>query len=231
MIAADAEIPVIDDCWNRIGVWSRAMPRCPRLEQVIHCHRCEIYAAAGRGLRDRPLPSDYRETWRQHYARTIPRRGADPLTAVLVFRIGGEWLALPADAVEEILDPVPVHSLPHRAPGAIQGLANIHGRLRPCASLAALLGIEPRAPAGLAPDRRRVYSRMVAIRRENSRFAFAADDVWGCHRHAAADLREVPATLARALARFTLGILPLEDKAVGRLDADLLFHALEKSLA
>ncbi len=231
MTATDPETPVVDDCWNRIGVWSRATPRCPRLEQVIHCHRCEVYAAAGRRLRDRPLPPDYRENWRQHYARPIPRRDAGRLTAVLVFRTGGEWLALPVGVVEELLDPVPVHGLPHRVPGVIQGLANIHGRLRPCASLAALLGIEPHAPAGPAAAKRRVYSRMVAVHREESRFVFVVDDIWGCHRHGAADLCEVPATLARSLARFTLGILPLDDKAVGRLDDGLLFHALEKKLA
>ena len=220
----------IDDCWNRIGVWSRAPSRCPRLEQVIHCHRCPVYAEAGRKLRDRPPPPGYREDWQQHYSQPLPRRAAHQLSAVLIFRIGGEWLALPVGAVEEIIAPVPIHSLPHRAPGVIQGLANLHGRLRPCVSLAALLGIETRDPPGAAAEKRRIYPRMVAIRRDDSAFLFAADDVWGCHRYAPADLREIPATLARALARFSMGILHRDGQQIGRLDDGLLFHALERKL-
>ena len=40
----------LDDCWNRIGVWSRAGATCPKLDDVTHCRNCSVYSDAGRRI-------------------------------------------------------------------------------------------------------------------------------------------------------------------------------------
>ena len=57
----DALGTAIDDCWNRIGVWGTETPRCPKLEDVVHCRNCEVYSAAGRLVLERRLPLRTRE--------------------------------------------------------------------------------------------------------------------------------------------------------------------------
>ena len=39
------------------------MPRCPRLDEVIHCRNCEVFTQAGRNLLERALPEEYKEEW------------------------------------------------------------------------------------------------------------------------------------------------------------------------
>ena len=131
----------IVDCWNRIGVWGRERPRCPKLEQVIHCYNCEVYRAAGRAMHARPIPKGYREEWTDIVASRKQVQTRTGLAAV-IFRIGREWLALPAGLVEEIVERRMVHSLPQRSSPILLGLVNIRGKLQLCVSIAALLGIE-----------------------------------------------------------------------------------------
>ncbi len=42
-----------------------------------------------------------------------------------IFRVAGEWLALPPALFLEILEKRPVHSLPHRRKGVVLGLVNV----------------------------------------------------------------------------------------------------------
>jgi chemotaxis-related protein WspD len=75
-----------------------------------------------------------------------------------------------------------------------------------------------------------VCQRLIVANREGSRFVFPVDEVQGIHRFSPKELKEVPATLARARATFTRGILHWQSKTVGCLDEQLLFDALDRSL-
>lgn len=226
------ELPVLDDCWNRNGVWGRERPRCPKLEEHIHCYNCEVFRAAGNLLRDRPLPADYQAEWTEIVANRKPARELDGL-AVLVFRLGREWLALPAALVDEIVEMRSIHSLPHRPSPVLLGLVNIRGKLRLCVSPAAVLGIAAAGgePARQKRDGRGVYPRMLLVRKELDIFVFPVDEILGTHRYAPQDLEDLPATLTAALTRFSTGVLDVEGRNVGLLDPDLLFHAFGRSLA
>lgn len=228
MSNSDSIFNTIDDCWNRIGVWGHATPRCPKLESLIHCHACNVYGDAGRKLRDRPQPDGYMEEWGRHYAQPLRRRALDVSEAVLIFRIGREWLALPARYVEEIIDPVSVRALPHHSSDSIKGIANIHGRLHICVSLSAVLGIECASEG--QQTKRRIFPRMIVIQRSGSYFVFHADEVSGSCRFAVSELLDVPATLSRSLARFSQGVFRNGEETVGKLDDELLFYTLEKKL-
>jgi chemotaxis-related protein WspD len=228
--SASFSLDAIDDCWNRIGVWGRERPRCAKLEQVIHCYNCDVYRAAGRAMHARPLPDGYQAEWSEVVAnrkQTHVRTDA----AAIVFRIGREWLALPAGLVEGIVETRAVHKLPHRSSPILLGLVNIGGKLQLCVSIAALLGIEAGDGAQQKKEHRVIYPRMLVVRNEQHRFVFGVDEVLGTHRYAARDLQNLPATLTGALNKYSTGALCVGERNVGFLDHELLLYAFARSTA
>ncbi len=229
-------------CWNETGVQGDGS--CPELEQVVHCRNCPTYARAGAQLLDRPLLPQYRRDWTEHFAQekklTTPAE-----TSALVFRIQAEWLALPTQAFQEVAERRLVHSLPHRRQGPVLGLVNIRGELLICVSLGQLIAIgqsvraserqsvrEPAHASTLDSLQRwtRVTHRLLVTRWEGQRFVFPADEVRGIHRFEMPELTEPPITVAKSRLRYTQGMLSWQGHAVGLLDADLLFSAINRNL-
>lgn len=151
-------------------------------------------------------------------------------TSIVIFRLQGEWLALPTEVFQEVIDRGVVRTVPHHRGGILRGLVNIRGELLLCVSLERLLGLEQAASAkegGKGPS----TGRLLICSHKGDRLAFRADEVFGLYRYHPGHLRNIPATLAEATAgNFILGLLPWNDKTVGCLDAELLFYGLNRSL-
>lgn len=178
--------PAIHDCWNQIGVVGNGT--CRELVKFIHCRNCPVYTAAGLQMLDRALPAAYRRERGAHYAQ--PKQLAQPArVSVVVFRLGGEWLALPTNVFQEVaehlLSPAPtsrpaptlegkrgaggagrsgpaghrLHSLPHRRGGLTLGLVNVRGELVICVTVARLLGVEADAEMAKAGSLRPNFRR------------------------------------------------------------------------
>ena len=215
----------ISDCWNRIGV--RGDSSCPQLEQHIHCRNCPVYSAGAVDLLDTDPPSDYLAFWTRQIAeeKTLAERDTH---SVLVFRTGAEWLALPTAVLTQIASVRPIHTIPHRRGGVVLGLVNIAGELLVCFSLSQVMGVEhastPKTPG------HRAEGRFLVAQREGARAVFPADEVYGIQHFHQRDLAPVPATVARAAATYTQGVLPWQNKTVGLIDDQLLFHTLNRSL-
>ena len=108
------------------------------------------------------------------------------------------------------------------------GLANIRGELLICVTLGRLLGVEQkdqRERSSLA-----AYDRLMVVNWDDSRLAFPVDEVPGIHRFQAQELKEAPATVARSNPTYTQGVFLWQERAVGLLDAALLFTTLNRSL-
>jgi len=223
--ATNSASAIVADCWNKIGV--RGDGSCRELDKHVHCRNCPTYAAAASVLLDRDLPPAYLDEWTQHFSRERRVEELDT-EAIVVFRIGDEWLGLPAAVFSEFVDTRAVHSLPHRRNGVLLGLTNVRGELLVCVSLAKVLGI---AKETQKPRQHAVYGRLVVIRDQDSRMVFPVDEVHGIHRFHPGDLTEVPATVAKATATHTKAMLPWENRAIGCLDEQLLFYTLNRSLA
>src|SRR3989304_6207231 len=101
----------LDDCWNRIGVWGNEKPRCPKLEQVVHCANCTIYSNAGRLLLDRGADLEYLENWSAQLKKVVSRTEHNTMS-VLVFRIANEWLALSTRLFREVGAVSVIHRVP-----------------------------------------------------------------------------------------------------------------------
>jgi len=236
LAGADGEMPApLHDCWSTIGVSGNGT--CRELHIFVHCRNCPVYSAAGVQLLDRPLPADYRRERTNHFARakTLTQPA---LTSVLIFRLGPDWLALPSTAFQEVAERRPIHTLPHRRGGVVLGLANVRGELLVCVSLAGLLGKESSSTlaSGLSPR-----GRLLVVKRASHRLVFPVDEVFGIHRCHVGDIKEPPATIANSALTYTRGVFARppgmvtraaeDERAVGLLDADLLFNALNLALA
>lgn len=224
-----ASIPVvIDDCWNRIGVWRRGAEVCPRLAEVIHCRNCAHYSDSGRQILERAIPDGYREEWTRLLAQHKSR--AQPNTeSIVIFRLGDEWLAIPSRIVSEITSAKPIRRLPHTRRNVVKGLVNMRGELQICISLGGLLdldkGEQPRRFGSVG-----IADRMILIGDGDNHYVFPVTEVHGLHRHHPGELQQVPATVGKAKATYTRGVLAWNGQHVACLDAELLFHSLGKNL-
>lgn len=219
--------PRLHDCWNSIGV--RGDGSCPELRQHVHCRNCPVFAAAASELLGGDLPAGYTADWTRHFA--LPGRTDQTHThSAVIFRIGGEWLALRTAVFEEVAGLRTVHSLPDRRNGIVLGLVNMRGELLICVSLARLLGLDT-STATRHDQPHAVPSRLLVVRYLGARTVFPADEVHGIHRFHASELREPPATVTHASNRYTQHILPWRDHSVGVLDDELLCHAFNRSLS
>lgn len=226
---------VIDDCWRRIGVLGDGS--CPLLATHIHCRNCPTYSRAALTLLDN-LPTGEVSLPDGHAVQAnATARG--PAMSCLVFRIGDEWLALPAGALALVTAPCPVHSLPHRRHAAVLGLASVRGNLLVCISLARLLGQDPAAAASNAIPNAAANAkgsaghgeRLLVLGQGRTAIALPVDEITGIERVAEADLRPLPTTLSRASAHYTRALLKSGARTVGLLDPALLQQALKRSLA
>jgi chemotaxis-related protein WspD len=168
---------------------------------------------------DRPVDDATIEAATTHYAAP-PEEHAVASASCFVFRLGGEWLALPGALLDEVVETRAIHSLPHRRGTTRAGLINVRGSLVVHVSLAGLLGIDADEPR-----------RMVVLADARGRLAISVDEVLGMHFYDPAGLRPVPSTLGRALDSYAAAILDAGGHVVGVLDGDHVLASLSAALA
>jgi chemotaxis-related protein WspD len=215
-----------EDCWKLKG--SLGDGSCPKLIKEIHCMNCQVYSDAGRRLFEREPPEGYVAEWTEQLSRQKDFRGAAK-TAVIIFRLGSEWLSLPSTVFKQIAPIRSMHTLPHRSGPVLMGLTNVLGALRLCVSLHELLGVE-KAPCSGQRSVRKTYERLAVLEKEGDCWVFPLDEVYGMHRFHSDELQNVPVTVARSAVSYTKGLFRCEEMIVGLLDDDLLFYSLKRSI-
>ena len=226
-------MPVLDDCWNRIGV--RGDRSCERLVTEVHCRNCSVYARAATTLLDRPRPAS-------NDASSFDVALADPLEderttseSVLIFRLGDEWLGLPTRVLQQVAPVRTIHRVPHRKHAALLGVVNIQGALRLCIALSALLGVDATPDDPHTSNRRRML--VVDTTHDTASgsggpepVVFPVDEIDGVHRFRTDAREAVPATVAGKTLAHAVAVLRLRERTIGLLDAGRLFDTLERSL-
>ncbi|MEM5314832.1 chemotaxis protein CheW [Paraburkholderia sp. JHI869] len=212
-----------EQCWKTIGTLGDNS--CPRLATCVRCLNCPVFEDAAARMLDRPAPLAP--------SALAPERAPEPagqqasLEGSLVFRVGAEWLALPATALRQVDEARAIHTLPHRRSAAVLGVVNVRGVLTLAVSLAALLRIEAAAPGAQA---RAATPRLLVTEWSGATTAFPVDAVEGVTSFAADALLPAPATLAQSAGRHVRGVTHWRGRSVGVLDAEVLFDALARSL-
>jgi chemotaxis-related protein WspD len=206
-------------CWKTIGI--NGDGSCVQLPQHVHCRNCPVYAGAAAQMLDIEVPPRYAQESTDVVASEKPVAPAE-VTAVVIFRIGAEWLALPSAIFKEVAADRLIHSLPHRRNGALLGVVNIRGELLVCASLTHILGVD----GGIASGGMR---RMLVIQEGSNRTVCPVDEVHGIERFQAQSFNQVPAILGAAALTYTKGVVSWRRRSVGVLDSDLILQALNRS--
>lgn len=217
--------PDMDDCWKQIGVLGDQS--CPLLQQVVHCRNCEVYAGAAQRNLQRPVSDAYRQEWAA-LLRQPKEEGMRADSAALVFRIGREWLALPASMIDSVAPSAQGHRLPHRSAAGLLGVVNVGGTLHPWISLGTVLGVDESAAVESAG--RHVFARLVVVRWESQAFALPVADLHGLVRYAQSGLGAPAATMNKGLVRYLSGVLTDGVKHIGVLDAALVGHQMTRLL-
>jgi chemotaxis-related protein WspD len=187
-----------------------------------------IQKSAASRLLDRDMPEDYRAEWTAIVSAQQQKADADK-KSVLVFRIGAEWLSISTGVLQEIAELPQVHRLPHRRGGLLNGLVCVRGELLLSIALEVLLQIKT------LPEDRHVEvhnngARLLICDKKGSRFAFPVNEVLGVRTYIPRELKDVPATLAKAVSRHTAGVLQMENRVVSYLDDERLFQFLDKNV-
>lgn len=129
--------------------------------------------------------------------------------SVVIFRLLNEWYALSTSAIVEVSDLKKFHKIPHIKFPAFLGTTSFRGQLWLGINLSAFLGIKAHAEED-------VKSCMLAIEKENRRWVFPVDEVYGVHH-------------------FERQILDKsfmwKDKQISYLNSEVLFRDLERSMS
>jgi chemotaxis-related protein WspD len=220
----------IDDCWKRIGVWRTAAERCPELDRIIHCRNCTVFVRAGRRLLRTEPPEGYRAQCTRILAAVDETKPVN-ISSAFVFRVGSEWLALPARLIQEVVNMGPIHSIPNMPGKALRGLVNIHGRLHICVSIGRVLGIKKFIKAEDNADHEYTPpERLVIVLQENNPVAFPVTEIMGMVNYTPEMIKELPATVSGSKAAYTMGILHLDGNDIGLLKDKPLFKTLTQDL-
>jgi chemotaxis-related protein WspD len=221
MTEAARQLPVIDECWNRIGI--RGDRSCPELRSVEHCHNCRTFARAAEVLLDRPIDAGYLVERARFVAEPMAPKREIALSAV-VFDVGGEIYALESKSIVEVTEARALHRVPRRTNAVFRGLVNVHGQLELCFSLAGLLGLEDQLDAATTAR------RVVVMELDGRRAVLIVDRVRGAQRFEKAAFRDVPATSARRALPLLRSVLVEGETRIGLLEPERLRAALEESL-
>jgi chemotaxis-related protein WspD len=216
------------NCWSKMGVWGSELPRCPRLEEFIHCQNCDVFHAASLTAYERAIPDDYRLEWTEVLAGNKQTVVTDART-VVVFRIGDEWVAISTGLCKEISRMMRIHRLPHNKSQVLKGVVNNGGEIRICFSLGNLLGIA-KAEQIFGDEFHAVYARMIVMDVAGRNYVFPVSEIKGLLQYREADLGPLPETISASSASYMNGVIKWGDTVIGCLEEAILTAQLERSI-
>ena len=211
----------IEACWSKIGVWGDAQEKCDRLADVTHCRNCDVFSLAGRSVFETLPPAGYISQWQKEISIKKEEREKGDI-GILVFRLGKEWLALPVEYLQEIVEERKIHKIPHNDGIYILGIVNIGGEVNTCYSLMNLLEIDENADNNDSALR-----RLIVIAINGDRFVLPVCEISGLARYSAADLLPAPATLGKNMRTYLVGMFNLNKRQVAALNVEQIYRGFE----
>lgn len=178
-------------------------------------------------LLSREIPLDYVKEWETLLARDKGNDQVAPHSAITIFRVGSEYLAISSLVVGQITTMRTIHRVPHIKNRVIKGVVNINGRLRLFISLEELLSLNK--ATDVQSDAEKSEGQMILIEDEAEVWTFGVSEVMGVFHCDLTILKNVPVTIVKSTANFVKGVFTWRDKSVGLLDEQLLMFSLRRS--
>ncbi len=137
---------------------------------------------------------------------------------MVTMRLSGEVMAIPADCLREILEPVPVTRVP-TADRFSAGMVNVRGSVVPLADLKVAFGMEPTAPS----EDTRFLVLDVRVKGEDITVGIIADKVHDVVEMDRASLEDIPDVGMKWPPEFISGIGKWQDEFVLLPDLEKVF--------
>lgn len=217
--SADNIASEINTCWRNTGI--NGDNSCAELEEYIHCRNCPAFKAAGRALLGRASAMSQVEQWTDKIGSEREDEKYEAIS-VGIFKLHNEWLALPTSAFSEVANDCNVRRISHGKGGVLLGICSIRGEIQLCVSLEKVLGMECHGYSE--------RSRFCVLAEDNCKWVFPVDSVSAVAKINKNDIEPTPANLQSGLNLFSCGIFEHDGHKVGLLEANMIFHALARSV-
>lgn len=182
-------------------------------------------------LLNRLAPTNYVEEWEQLLGREKGESKQSSDSAVVIFRLQSEYMALTSMAIGQISTMRAVHRIPHLKGSLVKGVVNVNGRLRLHVSLEELLEVKNSQETDHGSEYAMRDERpMILFEREGEVWTFGVSEVMGVFPCDLSRLKNVPVTVSKSNANYIKGVIHWRDKDVALLDEDLLMFSLRRSL-
>ena len=212
-----------NNCWSTIGVWGNLQEKCDRLNEVVHCRNCDVFSMAGRGVFESKPPTGYISEWQEKISNEKAEREKGDI-GIMVFRLGKEWLSVPIENLQEVVEERKIHKIPHNEDLHILGIVNIGGEIITCYSLMNLLKIDE------SVDRTKSeVERLIVIVINGDRFVLPVCEVSGMARYSSHDLLQTPAALGKKMGTYLHGILKIQKRQVVALNVEQIYRGFEEA--
>ncbi len=139
---------------------------------------------------------------------------------VVVFELGAEQYGVNIETVESIIKMQAITGMPH-APGFVQGVTNLRGKVLPV--------IDLRLRFGMAPKAADKGSRIIVIGVNNTEIGMIVDGVSAVLTIADQVIEPPPPITTTVASNFITGIAKLDDRMVILLDLDRILSLEEQA--
>lgn len=180
-------------------------------------------------LLDRKPDQDYLEEW----ALLVQKEKNDDTgfkeISVVVFRLNEEWFALNTSLFAEVAIHRKCHPIPHLSSPFLLGFVNLRGQIFVCVSLHQMLSLVDQ-PMLQTDQKYEQVQRLLALKKDEVKFTFIAEEVFGVCRFNHSILQPPPVTVAKSKDNYIKGIFRWKDFYVGLLDEALIFQNLQRKI-
>lgn len=145
-------------------------------------------------------------------------------TAILIFRLKNELLALPSVVFSEVIAARTIHHVPYRSNNIILGVVNIKGQMRLCVAMDNFLQIQENEKKPSSES----SQFMLTIDKQGEQWVFPVDEIFGIYQLSMDQVRNPPVTITKSTANYLKGVFTLHDKIIGLLDEVLLSKGLRR---
>lgn len=178
-------------------------------------------------LFERTPSPDYLKEWTETLMEPPIVEINKQVISVTTFRLGEEWLAIPTNFVKEVTNRRLVHRIPHNKNHLLLGIVNLNGELQLVIALHLLLQMEMTLPTVKPVSYQQ--ERIIAIYKEGEIWVFPVNEIGGIFSWNIDTIENVPMSISKSSANYIKGIIYVDQKTIGLLDAELLFSSLKRS--
>lgn len=180
-------------------------------------------------LLDREADSDYLDEWTLIVQKEKSIDLSHTELSVVIFRLYAEWFALNTSIFAEIAPCRKHHRIPHVSNPFFLGFVNLRGQIFVSVSLHHLFSLQSQTEV---PSNIKIahYQRLLAIKKEDIKFTFQADEVFGVYRFIQSALQDPPVTVVKSHHNYLRGIFNWRNHCVGLLNESIIFKDLQRKM-